>query len=254
MISLHGNSINTTIFPDNTSQVWNCYIPDTNKYTNLEILWEYERESELFHLAQYVTLLYNEGFKDISLKVPYLPYARQDKDISNDNTFALHVFAMMLNSMWFTDVFTYDVHSEKAFDLIRNLINIPIDEFIYYAIMDSNPDIILFPDKGALNRYSKLGNLKGFEKVYCSKNRDQKTGYIKEMIINGNLSNKNILIIDDICDGGMTFKLISEKAKQLKAKNIDLYITHGIFSKGLKTLRHSGINNIYTIKGKENEK
>ena len=44
------------------------------------------------------------------------------------------------------------------------------------------------------------------------------------------------MIVDDTCDGGRTF---IELAKVLRARNagkIELYVTHGIFSKGLKEL------------------
>ena len=63
------------------------------------------------------------------------------------------------------------------------------------------------------------------------------------------IQNKTILIIDDICDGGMTFKLTAERLKELGAKEVHLYVTHGIFSKGLETLRESGIDRIFTRKG-----
>lgn len=43
----------------------------------------------------------------------------------------------------------------------------------------------------------------------------------------------DILIVDDICDGGATFLKI---AKELPNTNLYLYVTHGIFSKGLGDL------------------
>jgi ribose-phosphate pyrophosphokinase len=48
---------------------------------------------------------------------------------------------------------------------------------------------------------------------------------------------KEIVIIDDICDGGRTFieiaKILKEEKKDIK---ISLIVTHGIFSAGLKEL------------------
>lgn len=46
--------------------------------------------------------------------------------------------------------------------------------------------------------------------------------------------------------GGATFIPIAQQLKQLGAKSIVLYVTHGIFSKGLDILFNSGINNIIT--------
>lgn len=52
----------------------------------------------------------------------------------------------------------------------------------------------------------------------------------------GDVKDKNLLIIDDICDGGGTFIQLAEKLKGLGAAKIGLFVTHGIFSKGYKDL------------------
>lgn len=63
------------------------------------------------------------------------------------------------------------------------------------------------------------------------------------------LNDKNILIVDDICDGGATFMLLTKDLYKRGAKSINLFVTHGIFSKGLKPLKEAGINRIFTAKG-----
>jgi ribose-phosphate pyrophosphokinase len=47
----------------------------------------------------------------------------------------------------------------------------------------------------------------------------------------------NLIILDDICDGGQTFVELAKHLKAQGAKAIYLYITHGIFSKGLSVLK-----------------
>ena len=55
--------------------------------------------------------------------------------------------------------------------------------------------------------------------------------------------NKDVVIVDDICDGGATFINIAKEVKN-QYKNVDkhcqgkiyLIVTHGIFSKGFKEL------------------
>jgi len=58
-----------------------------------------------------------------------------------------------------------------------------------------------------------------------------------------------VLIVDDICDGGMTFKLLARDLLAAGAKEVHPYVTHGIFSKGLDTLKESGIGRFFTYKG-----
>ena len=116
MISVNGEKVNPTLFPDQTSQVWQ--IKGLNKLT-AKVTWEYECEQEFMHLAQLKTLLDFRAIKS-TLELPYLPYARQDKPVRNDNTFALVTFANLLNSLKFDQVFSIDPHSDVAKELIKN--------------------------------------------------------------------------------------------------------------------------------------
>ena len=47
----------------------------------------------------------------------------------------------------------------------------------------------------------------------------------------------------------MTFKLTAEKLLTCGANSVSLYTTHGIYSKGIQTLRDSGISRIFNRKG-----
>lgn len=65
-------------------------------------------------------------------------------------------------------------------------------------------------------------------------NRDPVTGKIQNSHVNAtDLSGKTAVITDDICDGGATFIGIAEELKKLNCQHVVLYVTHGIFSKGL---------------------
>ena len=54
----------------------------------------------------------------------------------------------------------------------------------------------------------------------------------------------NFLVIDDICDGGRTFINLAEKLLIMGANDLYLYVTHGIFSKGLPSI-HEYYKHIY---------
>ena len=96
MIKLNGHLVTPTIFPDKTSQVWKIPKSHFNKKENV-ITWEFENEGEFMHLAQLKVLLDIDYFSSkVVLDMPYLPYARQDKDITNESTFALYPFALLL--------------------------------------------------------------------------------------------------------------------------------------------------------------
>jgi ribose-phosphate pyrophosphokinase len=70
--------------------------------------------------------------------------------------------------------------------------------------------------------------------IHCEKQRDPSTGKISTTTVNSpDLTGKTAVITDDICDGGATFIGIAKQLRSLNCQNIILYVTHGIFSKGL---------------------
>lgn len=60
------------------------------------------------------------------------------------------------------------------------------------------------------------------------------------------LTDKTVMILDDICDGGRTFIEAVKHLREAGAKRVELYVTHGIFSKGVENLLDNGIDHIYT--------
>jgi ribose-phosphate pyrophosphokinase len=102
---------------------------------------------------------------------------------------------------------------------------------------------LISPDNGAAMRYdlSKYGVLT----FTGGKKRDPRTGALSgfEMSLNSIdetaafLALKAALIVDDICDGGGTFIGLAEEIRKLNPDiKLGLYVSHGIFSKGLEVL------------------
>lgn len=245
MIKLNGIQITPTLFPDNTSQIWKLPPEAIPAYTKTHLVeWEFDHEGEFMHLAQLKTLLDEYGYK-ADLKMTYLPYARQDKKIDNNNTFALCTFAKLINTLHFEYVSALDVHSKIAEKLMTNFFSVYPEEYVEKVKKLTNPDLLCFPDIGAHYRYINYG----VPSIFATKTRDQKTGQITEMQLTGNVKDKCVLIQDDICDGGATFTKLTKILLENGAKEVNLFVTHGIFSKGLKVLKNSGINRVFTSKG-----
>lgn len=248
MISIKGVPITPTFFPDGTSQVWK--VPDDllseiyRDYTCV-VEWEFEGEAELLHLAQLKTLL--DSYNIVTtLYIPFLPYARQDKWVSNQTTFALTTFATLLNSLKFSEVKVLDVHCNVRANQIENLVDMSPGLYIERAFKESKANLLLFPDEGASTRY---GNLTIGKYETAHKVRDHLTGEITGVSLNGGVRGKRVLIADDICDGGRTFVEVSRRVYSSGAKEVHLYVTHGLFSKGMTPLVDAGIKRIFTRKG-----
>lgn len=248
-----------TIFPDGTSQIWKLppWVISTNP---LRIVWNFETEREIIDLISLFRLIPKPD--RVWLHIPYLPYARQDKLVANDATFNLTVFADLINQLKVGKITTVDVHSPAAEILINRLENLEVTDLHTTMVHIATPDVIVFPDAGASNRYSKKP-FEGIPSIFFRKTRDPATGAIlglEPSVRNPpNMSHiggipaeainrgAKILIVDDLCDGGATFV---EVAKYLRGVHDDLkitlFVTHGIFSRGRQFLYSNGIDQIYT--------
>lgn len=231
----------TTVFPDKTSQVWkldeNAMSPDKDNH----ILWLFENEAELFHVCQISQLCYDVFDTTVDLVCPYLPYGRQDKEVSNSASFALTTFKEILFNAGITRIETFDAHSKS--DMVYPTEVASPGEF-HRSIL--NHDFVCYPDKGAASRY--MHSISG-PFIYTEKVRNQLTGDITGIRLvtnNQDIAGKKILIIDDICDGGMTFIKVAEALKVYCPNRIDLAVSHGLFSKGRHVLHEAGISDIFT--------
>jgi ribose-phosphate pyrophosphokinase len=249
MITIADHILEPTFFPDRTSQVWKLPEEVLRKRYVL-VKWEFDHEGEFMHLAQVKRLLDHAGV-DCNLSIPFLPYGRQDKELLNDQCGALRVFAEVLNILGFNKIFTLDPHSHVAVKLINNLHVTWPNTTIHNAIGLTHPDLICFPDMGAQMRYCDL--FAGIDTITIEKERDQSTGKIIGMelgdVAQVKTKGQNILIIDDICDGGATFEKASRLLKSFGANAIYLCTTHGIYSKGLRGMEEAGISRFFCRKG-----
>lgn len=96
---------------------------------------------------------------------------------------------------------------------------------------------VVSPDAGAEKKAKEVGKQVKADVFAASKVRDTMTGQIISTEIRGDVKGRNLIIIDDICDGGATFTELAKKLKEKGANDIYLYVTHGIFSKGLDVLK-----------------
>ena len=187
----------------------------------------------------------------VSIMIPYFPYARQDRVMNPGEAHALRFVCKYLASLGFYKIFTHDIHSDVAFGMLPNLVNIPRYEALKGPMKDGEfelpwegadeYDTIISPDGGALKHVYQDAQSLGIDHVVCAnKVRDVTTGDITHTEVGCDLKKiqgDKVIITDDICDGGRTFIELAKVLKEdYQVHSVDLYVTHGIFSKGLGAL------------------
>lgn len=208
-------------------------------YTNT-IRQNIRNSDELMAVLLYADALSNMGQPKSKLKLDlrYLPYARQDRVAAPGDPLSIKVLADVINTIGAAEVIVWDCHSPVGLALINNITHVP--QYMLAAPLlkgfDSKATVLVSPDSGATKKTYELAKaLGGMQVIEATKIRDPSTGVITGTKVLGEV-NKNLhyVIVDDICDGGATFIKL---AQELDVPNLSLYVTHGIFSKGLEVLK-----------------
>ena len=203
----------------------------------------------LFYLTENIDL-------EIELFLPYMPYARQDRRFSDNGNSGLSYFINGLYCNQIRKITTVDPHNESA---LRNLCYLDDINLEYMTQLQAfrevvkrehlTPqiewDIIIAPDKGAREKAQTIADYYGLPLVCCTKERDVLTGKLSNPVINGDVSGKKVLIVDDLLDNGGTYIQLAQELYKQGAEFTDLYVTHLIAAKGLNVLTNS-IHKLYT--------
>lgn len=165
------------------------------------------------------------GCGSVSLFVPYMPAGRMDRRMKGQ-PFTLSVVRSAIESASFDNVYTVDPHSSAS---------------DFATCIDFMPEIpytedctIIAPDAGAIPRASQVAAFYRLPIVCAKKTRDPNDNFRVTGYECPSVSTKHAVVIDDICDGGGTFMALAEA---ISHRSLHLFVTHGIFSRGLEHLR-----------------
>lgn len=226
-----------------------CKYEKTDTYYDTEITCLDYSSDGFMALCQYSQILREKTGKRIKLTYPYLPYARQDRWIAQHEPFSLKLFCAILNAQEFESVTILDPHSDVTPALINNCMvweQHLLAKRILPKSLFANPDTVwVSPDAGAYKKLSKL--IHDDLRIAIGTKMRGPGGVILRSRVHSpvDLTGKECIIIDDICDGGRTFIELAKELRNMGAAKIVLYVTHGIFSKGLEVLKEV-IDHVYT--------
>ncbi|QQO38390.1 ribose-phosphate pyrophosphokinase [Vibrio phage VPG01] len=178
----------------------------------------------------------------LGLNMPYIPNARADRQFATRMPLPMKVFADFINNMKFDEVMVEDPHSDVSVALINNAT--VLDQAALVSMLEPQirrymPNFSLCaPDLGAAKKIFDVAKaLDHTFWVQGLKIRDVTTGDIVKCDLVEKTVPEEVLIVDDISDGGASFKFLAKKLRERGAKKVGLYVTHGIFSKGLDPIR-----------------
>ena len=202
----------------------------------------------LMELLLVIDALKRSSAKNITAVIPYFGYARQDRKVVPRTSISAKLVSNLITKAGADRVVTVDLHAGQ----IQGFFDIPVDNLFATPIfarhvkkkIKSKKIVCVAPDVGGTERARALGKLLNVGLAIVDKRRP-KPGQSQVMNVIGDVKGKTCIIVDDIIDSGGTIVNAAKALKARGAKEVYVYITHGVLSgDAVKKIKNSVIKNL----------
>jgi len=164
--------------------------------------------------------------------IPYYGLARQDRKDRPRVAIGSKLVANMLTAAGADRVITMDLHAPQ----IQGYFDIPVDHLDSSAIFIPYIENLKLanltfaaPDVGSANRIREIATYFECEMVICDKHR-KRANEIASMVVIGDVTDRDVVLIDDICDTGGTLAKSAALMIENGARSVRAMCTHPVLS------------------------
>ena len=235
------------VFPDGEGKITLNSVPKRGKIIIVQSLFP-PVDSNLVYLLLLISKA-RKFSKNISVVIPYMGYARQDREFLPGEIITINVISKLINSVGAIKLLVTDIHSKIALDHFtiptKNVSAIPLLVNHIKKMKLKNP-IVISPDQGGKNRALEFAKSLNVDCIALEKQRNRKTGKVK--IISTNLQqvkNRDLILVDDMISTGGSIIKASKFLKKQKCKRIFVACTHALLINDAEDkIKKSGVTKI----------
>lgn len=197
---------------------------DSDKYIILSDL-SHAPHQGLFEISLICQMIrHSKPHAKIDLFIPYIPYSRHDKKISNKPQ-ALQAIAEFFQHLGFCQIYSLDVHSiNYAVKILPNLVNFDSTPYIgkYLKQFGVSNCIIISPDRGRAAQAKQLSLILSCPTITLQKTRKNNISHQIPLKDAKKIKGKNLIIIEDIIDTGQSLNSALRLLNELAPQNIQI--------------------------------
>ena len=192
----------------------------------------------LMELLIMIDALRRASARRITAVVPYYGYARQDRKTSSRSPISAKLIANLITTAGAHRVLTLDLHAGQ----IQGFFDIPVDNlfvgpvFVRHvrdtlSVQGKLPEglTIVSPDVGGVVRARAMAKQLDAGLAIIDKRRE-KVGESEVMNIIGEVEGRDCIMLDDIVDSAGTLCNAAGALKNVGAKTVTAYVSHGVLS------------------------
>ena len=222
--------INISHFADGEFEV--CYEEPVRGAEVYLVQSTFNASENLMELLLMIDAAKRASAQTVIAVIPYFGWARQDRKDKPRVSIAAKLVANILIAAGIDRLITMDLHADQ----IQGFFDIPVDHL--YASTMFVPDIaslnlenlvIASPDVGGAKRANSYAKYFNAPLVLCHKQRLQ-ANVVESMTIIGDVSGKDVILIDDMVDTAGTICKAASLMKENGARSVRAYISHAVMS------------------------
>ena len=236
----------TRTFPDGESKITIKKIPKKKIIVVVQSTFP-PVDSNLLQLLSIVSQARKYSSKVYAV-IPYLGYARQDREFLGGEVVTVSIVGKMLKSVGAKKVIVVDIHSKLALkqigisseniSAVSNLAN-------YIKRLKLKDPLVVSPDQGGTERAKKFAHVLKTDFIALKKNRDRKTGRINIVTAKVSVKDRDLILVDDMISTGGSIIKATQFLKKQKCRRVYVACSHGLFVNGAeKKIKQAGVTQI----------
>ena len=219
------------------------HIPQTIRRQEVFLLHELQYPNpneEIIKLLLTCNALRLASVERIILVLPFISYMRQDRKHKERVPISAKMIAELIElNRSVAQLITIDLHNEQE----QGFFSIPVDNLFGWSLFsehmlnriggDTNSVVVIAADNGATKRTDRLCEALGDDVPYRIYDKKRTTPNQSKILSSSGdeVAGKRAVIYEDMIDTGGTILNLGRDLKSAGATQIDIYATHGIFSK-----------------------
>ena len=190
--------------------------------------------------------------------IPYMGYARQDREFLSGEIITMKVIANLFKSVGTSRIIVVDIHSViglKYFKIKSSNVTAIPDLAKYFSKLKLKNPLVVSPDQGGKERAKEFARILKIGHITLEKQRDRKTGKVKIKATNfDEIRGRDLILVDDMISTGGSIIKATEFLKKQKCNRVFVACTHALLRNNAeKKIKKAGVTKIIstnTIPGK----
>ena len=236
----------TRVFPDGESKITFGRIPKNSVILVVQSTYP-PVDTNLLQALSIISQARKVSSKIYAI-IPYMGYARQDRQFLSGEVVTMSIVARMLKSAGAKKIVVVDIHSKIALNHFKipkeNISAIP-ELAKYFKRMKLTDALVVSPDMGGALRAKRFASLINTDFIALKKSRNRNTGKVVIQSSKVDVRGKDLILVDDIISTGGSIVKAAQFLKRQKCKRVFVACTHGLFvGDAEKKIRNAGVSRI----------